>query len=81
MGSSRFAAGLAFGALAFDVGLGRLAVALLGDARDVEHAVDAPVTAEVEPVRIGARSPLPDDNATAPVPHQRANFDLRALLR
>jgi hypothetical protein len=41
---------VAFGDLAFDVGLGGLVVALLGDAGDVEHAVDAPVPAVVEAV-------------------------------
>ena len=50
MGPARFASGLAFADLAFDVGRGRLMVALLGDAGDVEHAVDAPVAAEVEAV-------------------------------
>ena len=50
-------------------------VAVLGDAGDVEHAVDAPVAAEVESVLHRSAGALPGDSATAPVPHQRANFD------
>lgn len=50
MGSAGFASGLAFGDLAFDVCLGRLVVALLGDAGDVEHAFDAPVPTKVDAV-------------------------------
>ena len=53
MGSSGFASGLAFGGFAGEVG-GRFGLAaLLGDRRDVEHAVDAPVASEVEPVLDG----------------------------
>ena len=53
VGSSGFASGLAFGGFAGEVG-GRVALAaLLGDRRDVEDAVDAPVASEVEPVLDG----------------------------
>ena len=48
MGSARFASGLAFAGFAFDGGLGRRVVALLGDADDVEHAIDSPVPIKVE---------------------------------
>ena len=50
MGSSGFASGFAFGGLAVEVDPGVLAVALLGDAGDVEHTVDASVSSEVEPM-------------------------------
>jgi len=50
VGSAGFAAGLALADLAGDIGAGVVVVALLGDAGDVEHAVDSPVAAEVEPV-------------------------------
>lgn len=54
-------------------------VAILGDARDVEHAVDPSLAAEVE-ARCLTGNPLPslDQSAKAPVPHQRANSDSRA---
>ena len=48
VGSARFAPGLAFGDFAVDAAAGLVDVALLGDAGDVEHAVDPPVAAEVE---------------------------------
>ena len=53
VGSPGFASGLAFAGFAGEVG-GRLGLAaLLGDRRDVENAVDAPVASEVEPVLFG----------------------------
>ena len=51
MGSSCFAAGLAFAEFAVDVGRRVGQVAVLDDAGDVEHAVDATVAAVVESVR------------------------------
>lgn len=48
--SSCLAARRTFGDLAGDVAAGRVVVALLGDAGEMEHAVDAPVAAVVEPV-------------------------------
>src|SRR5215216_1417229 len=50
VGAAGFSACLAFGELAVDVDAGFGVVALLGDAGDVEHAVDASVAAEVEPM-------------------------------
>lgn len=50
VGAAGFSGCLAFGGLAGDVGAGEFVVALLGDAGDVEHAVDATVAPEVEPV-------------------------------
>ena len=48
MCSAGFAPGLAFGDFAVDVATGLVEVALLGDAGDVEHAVDPSVATEVE---------------------------------
>ena len=53
VGAAGFAAGLAFGEFAVDVVAGEVEVALLGDAGDVEHAVDSAVAAEVESVSDG----------------------------
>lgn len=53
VGPSGLAAGLAAGPLALEVVLGRLVVSLLGDASDVQHAVHAPVAAQVEAVSNG----------------------------
>jgi hypothetical protein len=50
VGPAGFSWGLAFGGLAVDVVPGGVVVALLGDTRDVEDAVDATVAAEVEAV-------------------------------
>lgn len=50
MGASGFAAGLAFADVAVDVGAGVVDVAVLGDAGDIEHAVDPAVASKVEPV-------------------------------
>jgi len=53
VGSAGFAGGLALGGLAVEVGARDFEVSLLGDTRDVEHAVDPAVPAEVEAVRDG----------------------------
>ena len=53
MCSAGFASGLAFTDFAVDVVTGLVEVALLGDAGDVEHAVDPPIAAEVEAVFVG----------------------------
>jgi hypothetical protein len=53
VGASSFPSGLALGGLAGQVVARWLMVALLGDADDVQHAVDATVTAEVESVADG----------------------------
>ncbi len=53
VGSSGFASGLAFGGFFGEVGNRLGLAALLGDRRDVQHAVDAPVASEVEPVLDG----------------------------
>ena len=50
MGSASFSPGFTFADFAVDVEAGLDDVALLGDAGDVEHAVDPPVAAEVEAV-------------------------------
>jgi hypothetical protein len=50
VGSSGFASGLAFGSLAFDVVTGGWMASLLGDADDVQDAIDAPVAAQVQTV-------------------------------
>ena len=50
VGSSGFASGLAFAGFSGEVGDGFGLAALLGDRRDVQDRVDAPVASEVEPV-------------------------------
>ena len=50
VGSAGFSSGLAFCGFAGEVGGCLGLAALLGDRRDVQHAVDAPVAPEVEPV-------------------------------
>lgn len=53
VGSSGFSSGLALCGFAGEVRGGVGLAALLGDRRDVEHRVDAPVAFEVEPVLDG----------------------------
>ncbi|MEO8697591.1 MAG: hypothetical protein ABI658_29085 [Acidimicrobiales bacterium] len=53
VGAACFSAGVSFADFAGDVVPGVVSVALLGDAGDVEHAVDSPVSAEVEPMPDG----------------------------
>ena len=50
VGSAGFSSGFAFCGFAGEVGGCLGLAALLGDRRDVQHAVDAPVAPEVEPV-------------------------------
>ncbi len=47
--------------------------ARLGDAHDVQDAVDLTIAGEVEAVSLGAAVASPEDVATGAVPHQRAN--------
>jgi hypothetical protein len=54
VGSAGFSAGFAFGEFAVDEGSRVVEVALLGDAGDVEHAVDPPVPTEIEAVLDGS---------------------------
>src|SRR3954453_20978986 len=48
VGAAGLASGLAFAEFPVDVHAGIIDIAMLGDADDVEHAVDSPVAAEVE---------------------------------
>lgn len=78
MGSACFASGLALPELALDVDAGVGEVAVLDDAGDEQHAVDATVAAVVESV--ANRQPVAfagrqcDRSGSAP----RANLDSRA---